>query len=71
MVMPATGALTPGGLEYLEVIDLITAAFHRTHVVGVCIVSLVPEMDVNNIGTITAMRIAWNLIGSLARKLGK
>ena len=69
MVMPATGALTPGGLEYLEVIALLQAAFQSTQVVGVCIVSLVPEMDVNNIGAITAMRIAWNLIGSIARKL--
>jgi len=71
MAMPATGALTPGGLEYLEVIALIQAAFQSTLVVGVCIVSLVPEIDVNNIGTITAMRIAWNLIGSIARKLTK
>ena len=69
MVMPATGALTPGGLEYLEVIDLIQAVVQRTQVVGVCIVSLVPEMDVNNIGAITAMRIVWNLIGSIARNL--
>ena len=71
MVMPATGALTPGGLEYLEVIDLIQAVVQRTHVVGVCIVSLVPEMDINNIGAITAMRIVWNLIGSISRNLKK
>jgi agmatinase len=70
-VMPATGALTPGGLGYLEVIELIQAAIQKTQMVGACIVSLVPELDVNNIGTITAMRIVWNLIGSLARKLGK
>jgi agmatinase len=70
-VMPATGALTPGGLEYLEVIELIQAVVQKTQVVGVCIVSLVPEMDVNNIGSITAMRIVWNLIGSLARNLDK
>jgi len=69
--MPATGALTPGGLDYLEVIDLIHAVVKRTQVVGICIVSLVPEMDVNNIGVITAMRIVWNLIGSIARKLTK
>ena len=69
MVMPATGALTPGGLGYLEVIELINAVIQKTQVVGACIVSLVPELDINNIGTITAMRIAWNLIGSIARKL--
>ena len=68
-VMPATGALTPGGIEYLEVIELIQAVVHWMQVVGICIVSFVPEMDVNNIGAITAMRIVWNLIGSMVRKL--
>jgi agmatinase len=68
MVMPAANSLTPGGLEYFEVIELIHAAAQNNQVVGACIVSLVPEMDMNNIGSITAMRIMWNLIGSIARK---
>jgi len=69
MVMPAANSLTPGGLEYFEVIDLIHGVVHNNQVVGACIVSLVPEMDVNNIGSITAMRIVWNLIGSIVRKI--
>jgi agmatinase len=69
--MPATGAMTPGGLDYFSVVDLLQAVIHKTHLVGACIVSLVPEMDVNDIGAITAMRIIWNLIGSYARNLGK
>jgi len=69
-VMPATGALTPGGLDYFEVIDLIQGVVQKTHVVGICLVSLVPELDVNNLGAITAMRIAWNVIGFLARNPG-
>ncbi len=67
MVMPAANSLTPGGLEYFEIIDLIHTVAQRTQVVGACIVSLVPEMDINRIGAITAMRIAWNLIGSIVR----
>jgi agmatinase len=70
-VMPAVGAPTPGGLDFFEVISLIQAAVQKTQVVGVCLVELIPEKDVNHLGTITAMRVAWNLIGSLARNLGK
>jgi agmatinase len=70
-VMPATGALTPGGLDYFCMVDLLQAVIHKTHLVGACFVSLVPEIDVNDIGAITAMRIVWNLIGSYARNLRK
>lgn len=65
-VMPATGALTPGGLYYQEIIDLIQVIARRTRVVGVCVIGLVPNDDVNRIGAITAMRIIWNVIGALA-----
>lgn len=66
-VMPAVGAPTPGGLSYTEAIELIKGAAQKTRLVGVSLVELVPEMDVNNIGAITAMRIAWYITGSLAR----
>jgi agmatinase len=68
-VMPAVGAPTPGGLDYLEVIELIRAVIQKTQVVGVCLVELVPELDVNHLGAITAMRIAWTTIGAISRNL--
>jgi agmatinase len=70
-IMPGVGAPTPGGLDYLEVIKLIQAVAQKTQVVGVSLVEFVPELDVNNFGAITAMRVAWNVIGSLARTLYK
>jgi agmatinase len=70
-VMPAVGAPTPGGLSYLRIIELIQAVAQKTHVVGICLVELVPEMDVNHLGAITAMRVAWNTIGALARNMNK
>lgn len=70
-LMPAVGAPTPGGLDYMEVIGLIQAVAQKTQVAGVCLVELIPELDVNNLGAITAMRVAWNVIGSLARNLYK
>ncbi|MDP2964830.1 MAG: arginase family protein [Pelolinea sp.] len=68
-VIPAVGAPMPGGLSYADVVELFQAVALKTQVVGVCLVELVPELDVNHLGTITAMRVAWNAIGALARNL--
>lgn len=63
--MPAVGAPTPGGLLYMELIELIHAVISRIEVVGVSLVELVPARDVHNLGTITAMRVVWNVLGGL------
>jgi agmatinase len=65
--MPAVGAPTPGGLLYQETIDLIHAVSQHTSLVGASLVELTPSADIQNQGTITAMRFAWNVIGALAR----
>lgn len=66
-VMPAVGAPTPGGLGFRELIEIIHVAARRTQVVGVCLVEFVPERDMHNLGAVAAMRVAWNVIGALAR----
>lgn len=65
-IMPAVGAPTPGGLLYQETIDLIHALSRHTAFVGACLVELVPSSDIHHLGTITAMRIAWNIIAALS-----
>jgi agmatinase len=65
-IMPAVGAPTPGGLDYLTVIDLIHALAARNTIIGVCLVEFVPEADLHNLGAITAMRIVWNILAALA-----
>jgi agmatinase len=70
-IMPAVGAPTPGGLYYQETIDLIQALSQHCALTGVCLVELVPSADLNHLGAITAMRIAWNVIGSITRELTK
>jgi agmatinase len=65
-IMPAVGAPTPGGLDYLTVIDLIHALAARNTIVGVCLVEFAPEVDLHNLGAITAMRIVWNILAALA-----
>jgi agmatinase len=70
-VMPAVCAPTPGGLSYLDIIEIIQAVSEKTKLIGTCLVELAPEEDVNSLGAITAMRIAWNFLGILARNLKK
>jgi agmatinase len=65
--MPAVGAPTPGGLRYAEVIELIHQLARSTDLIGANLVELVPEQDVHHLGAITAMRVVWNVIGSLVR----
>ena len=66
-IMPAVGASTPGGLLYQETIDLIHALSRHAEIICVCLVELTPSADVQHQGTIAAMRIAWNVIGALAK----
>lgn len=70
-IMPAVGAPTPGGLLYLETIDLIHGVSKRLKIVGACLVEFAPKADLNNLGAITATRIAWNIIGAIARTIKK
>lgn len=66
-IMPAVGAPTPGGLLYQETIDLIHALSLHAALIGVSLVELVPSTDIHYLGTNTAMRIAWNIIGASAK----
>ena len=70
-IMPAVGAPSPGGLQYNEVLDLFKTVIEEYEIVGVNLVEFVPEADVNSLGTITAMRIAWTTIGKLVQKLSQ
>ncbi|MFO8036858.1 MAG: arginase family protein [Anaerolineales bacterium] len=65
--MPAVSAPTPGGLTYLEVIEVIRGVSEISPIVGACFVEFVPERDVHNLGAITAMRVIWHAVGSFAR----
>lgn len=69
--MPAVAGPTPGGLTYLELIRIIHEVGQKTELIGVCLVELVPECDINQLGTITAMRVVWNVLGALQDNLRK
>ncbi|MGI9405498.1 MAG: arginase family protein [Hyphomicrobiaceae bacterium] len=67
-IMPAVMAPTPGGLTYIQGIDLIQALVAKANVVGFDMIEFVPERDLHGTAGITAARTVANLVGALARK---
>ena len=66
-IMPAVMAPTPGGLTYMQSIDLIDAVIRTSKLVALDMVEFVPERDRDGIAAITAARILANVLGGLAR----
>ena len=66
-IMPAVNAPVPGGLSYRLVVDLLHGLTEKADVHGFDLVEFVPEKDINGLGALTAARIVFNMIGTLAR----
>lgn len=66
-IMPAVMAPTPGGLAYMQSIDLIDAVIRTSKLVALDMVEFVPERDRDGIAAITAARILANALGGLGR----
>lgn len=66
-IMPAVQAPVPGGLSYRQVVDLVQGLTKRGRMHGFVLVEFVPEKDINGLAALTAARIVFNMIGSLAR----
>ena len=67
-IMPAVVAQTPGGLTYLQMIDIVAAVIAKANLVAFDLIEFLPERDFNGTSAITAARILTNVIGNLARK---
>ena len=67
-IMPAVMAPTPGGLSYLQSIDLIDAVIRKARLFAFDMIEFVPERDLDGTAAITAARIVANVLGGLARK---
>ena len=67
-IMPAVMAPTPGGLSYMQSIDLIEAVIKKSRLVAFDMIEFVPERDLDGTAAITAARIVTNVLGGLARK---
>lgn len=66
-IMPAVGAPAPGGLSYYQVVDILHGLAGKGRIAGMDVVELVPALDVNGIGSLTASRLILNLIGAVVR----
>ena len=66
-IMPAVMSPTPGGLSYMQAIDLVEAVACKARLVAFDMIEFVPERDTTGTATFTAARIVANVIGRLAR----
>jgi agmatinase len=64
--MPAVMSPTPGGLTYLQVIDLIAGVTSKARLVGFDLIEFVPDRDKSGYAAHVAARIVWNVVGRLA-----
>jgi len=67
-IMPAVVAPTPGGLSYIQSIDLIDAVLNKSRLVAFDMIEFVPSRDPNGTAAITAARILTYVLGCLARR---
>ena len=67
--MPAVAHPSPGGLTYMQVIDLIAGVAAKARIAGFTMVEFAPKKDRNGAFAYTAARIAANVIGHIARQI--
>ena len=67
-VMPAVAHPSPGGLSYIQVLDLIMGVAAKARIAGFTMVEFVPKNDTNGVSAYTAARIAAVCLGLIARQ---
>jgi agmatinase len=67
-VLPAVNMPTPGGLTYLDMMELLTGVAAKAQIAGLAIVELVPERDDGHgLSALTAARLAAVTMGLMHR----
>jgi len=66
-VAPAVSGISPGGLSYDEVSDLLGGVAARCRVVGAAFTELVPALDANGISALVVVRLVMRLLAGLDR----
>jgi len=67
-IMPGVAARTPGGLTYMQAIDLIAGVGKRARIAGFDLVELYPPADIDGLSALTAARLLVNAIGTIVRQ---
>ncbi len=65
---PNTIGRSPGGLSYYQVLELILETSARGRIAAVDFVEIMPEVDVDGIGGLTASRLVAGIMGIGARQ---
>ena len=65
--MPAVMAPTPGGLSYVQIIDLLAGIAGKARIAGFDLIEFVPGRDRGGYAAYVAGRILINVVGALAR----
>jgi agmatinase len=67
-VLPAVNMPTPGGLDYLDMMELLTGVAAKARICGLALVELVPERDdPNRLSSLTAARLVAVALGLIRR----
>ena len=66
-IMPAVMAPTPGGLDWLQIRQLIHGLVRKGRVIGMDLVEIAPMHDVRNLTLFHAERLICNFIGASVR----
>jgi agmatinase len=68
-VLPAVNMPTPGGLTYLDMMELLTGVAEKARIAGLALVELVPERDdPNRLSALTAARLVSVSLGLMRRR---
>jgi agmatinase len=67
-VAPAVSGISPGGLSYDDVSDLIGGVAARCKVVGAAFTELVPALDVNGVSAKVVVRLVMRLLAGIDRR---
>jgi agmatinase len=66
-IMPAVMAQTPGGLDWMQVRQLVHGLINKGRVLGMDLVEIAPRYDVGHITMVHAERLICNFIGAAVR----
>ncbi|TIN67222.1 MAG: agmatinase, partial [Mesorhizobium sp.] len=68
-IMPGVAARTPGGLTYLQMIDLIAGLGRWARIAGFDLVEFYPPADIDGVSALTAARLLVNVVGTVVRQV--
>ena len=67
-IVPSVIGRTPGGLTYHQTLELIKGAANQANICGVNVVELMPELDIDGLGTLNVSRLIAATLGILSRQ---